>query len=370
MKHVTFNLLNNREEEFTEAQSLEEEEEDVEEAEEEEEEEDREVGRYLQRVKPRYSSLLLHTLAISSASDAVELVCIANILPLLPNLNASDKAAITSSVFMGMLIGGLLCGALSNTSFLSRKTCLEISLFTNGMAGILSALSSNLHLILFFRLLGGIGIGGAVPVVFSIAGDFFPLSSNRTVNLTYIAMFWMVGSLYSAILAFLLLSSPNDNSVSNSSIPNSASNSNNTSNEDDRWRIYAIFCSLPALLALLLNRYFTFDSPQYLLQQGRLEEARNVLEYITGESAQLSTVPRKKKAADSPWTTFRELFTFPLGYSTLIFLLIWFCLCFGSYGIPFSNLILSFFPSFFHSFLYFFSYSTSNLFCCFSALHL
>ena len=52
-----------------------------------------------------YSHLLLHVLAMGNAADAVELVCMANILPALKDVSIEEKERLASSVFVGMLIG-------------------------------------------------------------------------------------------------------------------------------------------------------------------------------------------------------------------------------------------------------------------------
>ena len=52
-----------------------------------------------------YPYLLLHVLALGNAADAVELGCMANILPAMPGISSAVKESLASSVFVGMLLG-------------------------------------------------------------------------------------------------------------------------------------------------------------------------------------------------------------------------------------------------------------------------
>jgi VNT family MFS transporter (synaptic vesicle glycoprotein 2) len=53
------------------------------------------------------------------------------------------------------------------------------------------------------RYLIGLGIGGSVPIVFSLGAEFFP-TEVRGRHLSVIASFWMVGALFTAGAAWVV----------------------------------------------------------------------------------------------------------------------------------------------------------------------
>ena len=71
-----------------------------------------------------------------------------------------------------MLVGGLLCGFLSDK--IGRKPCLQYSLLINTIASIASAFAPSITWLIFCRVIGGIGIGGSVPSVFTLGAELFP----------------------------------------------------------------------------------------------------------------------------------------------------------------------------------------------------
>jgi MFS transporter, putative metabolite:H+ symporter len=71
-----------------------------------------------------------------------------------------------------MLFGGLLCGLLSDR--IGRKPCLQYSLLLNAIAGVASAGAPDINWLIVFRVIGGIGIGGSVPSVFTLGAEIFP----------------------------------------------------------------------------------------------------------------------------------------------------------------------------------------------------
>ena len=95
---------------------------------------------------------------IALASDWIEIRCVSFIIPVAEgelDLSDVDKATLNSMIFVGMIIGGLFWGSLSDA--IGRRKCLVISLLLNGISGLCSSLMPNFGLFLFFRLLSGIG---------------------------------------------------------------------------------------------------------------------------------------------------------------------------------------------------------------------
>ena len=95
---------------------------------------------------------------LALASDWIEMLCVSFIIPVADgelHLNDVDKATLNSMIFVGIIIGSLFWGSLSDA--VGRRKCLIISLLLNGISGLCSSLMPNFGFFLFFRLLSGIG---------------------------------------------------------------------------------------------------------------------------------------------------------------------------------------------------------------------
>ena len=95
---------------------------------------------------------------LALASDWIEILCVSFIIPVAEGelrLSDVDKATLNSMIFVGIIIGSLFWGSLSDA--VGRRKCLFISLLLNGISGLCSSLMPNFGSFLFFRLLSGIG---------------------------------------------------------------------------------------------------------------------------------------------------------------------------------------------------------------------
>ena len=108
--------------------------------------------------------LLLFGNGIALSSDAVEILSVSFVLPVLRDkdnvnndffINSWQDGLLSSIVFLGMLIGGYLWGGLADLS--GRRRALLMSLTLNGVFGFVSGLSPNFYVLLLFRFVSGIG---------------------------------------------------------------------------------------------------------------------------------------------------------------------------------------------------------------------
>jgi VNT family MFS transporter (synaptic vesicle glycoprotein 2) len=147
-----------------------------------------------------YQRMALLTTGLANAADAAEILAIGLVLPAAKgdlHLDAHPwaRSAITSSVFLGMLVGGLIFGPLGDRA--GRRPTLALSLLINGTCGALSALAPSAALLALARFCAGVGVGGSVPVVFAWLAEVVPRAA-RGQWLVFLAAFWMVGSLFPA----------------------------------------------------------------------------------------------------------------------------------------------------------------------------
>jgi MFS family permease len=246
-----------------------------------------------------------------------------------------------------MLFGGLICGFMSDR--IGRRPTLLTCLIVNTIFGILSAMAPNVTWLIIFRIIAGLGIGGSVPAVFSLGAELFP-APKRGMYLSIIASFWMIGAIFTAAVAWIVLG---DNFNGSKIISYTG------------WRSFAAICAMPALLAFIFATIYVPESPRYYIEKGKKELACSTLSILLGCSIDESIIVSKiynydentispiydhnrskyddidnnndhnvnKTNTTNQLDSFLILFKPALYRKTSILAVIWFTLCFGSYGI-------------------------------------
>ena len=82
------------------------------------------------------------------------------------------EIALTSAIFFGMLIGGLLAGFFGDK--FGRKIILLFSLFLSSTGGIIGSWAPSFIAVATFRGIAGIGIGGTVPAIWTYVSEMVP----------------------------------------------------------------------------------------------------------------------------------------------------------------------------------------------------
>ena len=104
--------------------------------------------------------LLFFVNGVSLMSDAVEILAVSFILPILQEREEfgatdSQNALLSSVIFIGMLFGSYCCGGFADV--VGRRLVLLLSLTLNGVFGLLSAFSPNFFIFLICRFISGLG---------------------------------------------------------------------------------------------------------------------------------------------------------------------------------------------------------------------
>lgn len=197
--------------------------------------------------------IVMLSLGIANSSDASEILCVSYIL-------SNDQFAnsilheetwraglLASAVFFGMLLGGLIVGTLGD--WWGRHPMLMVGLICNSVAGILSALAQNVWQLSALRCLAGVGIGATVPPLFTLVTELAP-PTKRGMFITFCASFWMVGSIFVALAALLLLDKCQLS-----------------------WRVFAIACAIPSALGACMVGIWVPESPRFLAINQRQNQA-------------------------------------------------------------------------------------------------
>ncbi len=150
------------------------------------------------------SRLQIRALLICAAIallDGFDLQLIAFIAPAIGRewgVQPSAFGTIFGAGLVGLVIGSLGCGVIADR--IGRKPVLVIAVAAFGVCSIATAYVNNMQELLWIRLLTGIGLGGALPNLISLASDFSP-KRKRTLLVTLMFIGVPLGALLGAAIA-------------------------------------------------------------------------------------------------------------------------------------------------------------------------
>lgn len=218
--------------------------------------------------------MIMLALGISNSSDASEILCLSYILSdnTFQNAMLHDSpwrgGMLAAAVFLGMLVGGLVVGTLGDWK--GRRPMLLFGLALNVTAGLLSACAPNVFFLTGLRMIAGVGIGATVPPLFTLVAELAP-SSRRGFFITFCASFWMVGSVFVALVAIAFLKK-NDTDKGDK-----FKNDDNIDDDEESffvaWRVFALACAIPSALGAAMVYILVPESPRFLALQRRFDEA-------------------------------------------------------------------------------------------------
>ncbi|KAK9281364.1 hypothetical protein L1049_004264 [Liquidambar formosana] len=200
-----------------------------------------------------FQILVLAYAGMGWVSEAMEMMLLSFVGPAVQSewdLSSHEESLITSVVFAGMLVGAYSWGIVSDNHG-RRKGFLFTAIVTSA-AGFLSAFSPNYISLLILRCLVGFGLGGG-PVLSSWFLEFIPAPNRGTWMVVFSAL-WTVGTIFEALLAWLVMPTLG-------------------------WRWLLALSAFPSSL-LLMFYGVTPESPRYLCMKGRTTDALNVLEKV------------------------------------------------------------------------------------------
>lgn len=286
--------------------------------------------------------MIINGLAISS--DAIEVLSIGFVLPVLrhPDEFAMEDwmaSLLSSVIFVGMLFGSYIWGSVADV--VGRRPTLVCSLTVSGLFGLASAFAPNYGVFIALRFASGFGVSGSLPVIAPYMAEFIR-NKYRGPVLGISSTFWMVGRLLCGAFAWII-------------IPMGLVAPFNFHS----WRLFIAISALPSLLGAAA--YFLLpESPRFLLEVGKEKEALKALRLAyrinnlcrrgarfpikgvaseAGEEAAGDKMPggtRCQKLLAKALLVLRrtrEVFSRKLLRRTLLLSLILFCLSFGSYGV-------------------------------------
>ncbi|WPU23884.1 MFS transporter [Cedecea neteri] len=171
-------------------------------------------------------------------------------------LTPLQEGLVGSSALFGLFLGSLVLGWISD--HIGRQKIFNFSFVLITLASFLQFFVSNVEQLIVLRVLIGIGLGGDYSVGHTMLAEFSP-RKHRGVLLGAFSLVWTLGYVLASLIGHQLVESG-----------------------PEAWRWLLASAALPALLITLL-RWGTPESPRWLLRQGRVSEAHQIVRRCFGE---------------------------------------------------------------------------------------
>lgn len=247
---------------------------------------------------------------------AVLLMCgaLANPIGIDFNLRAWERAALMSSVFVGMLLGNSSSGPLGDT--FGRRGVIVACYIAALASGIMCVFAQSVSVLFFWRAMLGASLGLGVPPWMVLSTEITP-AAWRVAGNSYSQLFFVLGEIFSAVCIY---------------------------NADPRmrhldWRSLTAVSTLPGIVMVALAWMFLVESPAYLASKGEHEKARQVVVTLARQngapevSGNLRKEVRAAENASSSDMQVQALFGRRMLFSTLTVIFSCFVLNLVFYGV-------------------------------------
>ena len=177
-------------------------------------------------------------------------------------LDNAQMALAFSAAIMGTLPGAIIGGRLAD--IIGRKKVLIFSILLFGVMSLTTAYAGNYDLLLFIRFLTGLGMGGALPMMITLASE--AVSSDRkgtAVSVMYSGI--PFGGLLTSVVAMMLAG-------------------------DTEWRhIFYVGGIAPILLIPLLLKFLP-ESTDYLQRKTQNQQTTPFMQVLFAKDRRMSTI--------------------------------------------------------------------------------
>jgi len=203
--------------------------------------------------------------------------------------------------FAGMFFGALGIGKLSD--IIGRKMSLLLAIIIHGVFTALCGTTHDYNMMLLYRFIAGIGLGGALPIPGVYISEYIP-AKYRGTFVGLIETAWVWGALLSLFLPLVFIQSIDWEGV--------------------------FYWGLVPLVLVPLILVFLPESIRYLEKKGDINKAIDLLK-------RNGLIPSDKEIKIEPEETrkvsWRELFKHEYLVRTLLLMTLWFILVYTYYGI-------------------------------------
>lgn len=166
------------------------------------------------------------------------------------SLTNEQTGVVGSSLMIGYLIGAFSAGTLGD--LIGRRAVMMYALAVYTLATLVAAFSMNWEFLFWSRVVAGVGIGAESAIIAPFLSEFVQ-SKFRGRFIGSLAGFFSFGFVFAALLGYFV-------------VPSHA----------DGWRTVQVIAALPIIMLLWWRRSLP-ESPRFLMQKGRSEEAEKVV---------------------------------------------------------------------------------------------
>ena len=227
-------------------------------------------------------------------------------------LSLQTIATITSASFVGMFVGAMTAGTLSD--HVGRKRALVLTTVWYSAMSLLNACAWSVPSLFAARLLTGVGLSGMTVVGMTYIGEMFP-SRVR-------------GTFQARILMFGLFGIPATAYVARFTVPQA----------DWGWRAVFVWGALAIFFPFFAR--LLEESPRWLERRGRGDDAETVLARIERESPPMNgssaveggSLQTRQINPDRGSIGIKGLIKSGAGGRALLLISVWFCQTLGFYG--------------------------------------
>lgn len=258
----------------------------------------------------RRASFVVLICFVSIVFDGYDLVVFGTTIPSILayeewGVTPEQAGAIGSYALMGMLIGTLTVGAI--TDVLGRRKIMLISIAWFSAAMGLSALSTSPEMLGLLRFVAGLGLGGVVPTAIALTVEYSP-KDRRQLNNALMYSGYFIGGILTALVGLILLPHVD-------------------------FRVMYAIGALPLVLVLPIAWRYLPESVAFLVARGRHDEARALADQygLEIEDVAPSAAPEHEDA--NGLSAIRTLFRRGYLLATLLFAAASFCGLLLVYGL-------------------------------------
>ncbi|MEG0419155.1 MFS transporter, partial [Gordonibacter sp.] len=175
------------------------------------------------------------------------------------NLTTEWSAAIGASVLLGIFFGTIFGGYL--TDRIGRRKMFIVDIVAIGVFSVLSIFCTTPLELVVARFFIGMFVGADYPIATSLIAEFTP-KKHRSISMGMVSAAWYLGATVAAFVGYALFS------------------------VEDGWKWMLGSAVIPCII-LLIGRHDIPESPLWLAQKGRTEEARVIVHRVFGNDVEL-----------------------------------------------------------------------------------
>ncbi len=211
-----------------------------------------------------------------------------------------QNSMLGSAALAGAFLGALSAGRIADR--FGRKAIYVIDLITFFAAAAMCAAAWNMTVLIFFRLLLGVGVGADYPLSATYLAEFAPKKS-RGAAITLMFGLWSIGAITAGFIGLALWDVGPWN-----------------------WRLMLGLGALPAIIVIWLRRDLP-ESPRWYLRRGDIDAAVKVIRRLNpaiASEALNQILAHDQHQTTPPAPPLTALFSPPLIRATLLSCLPWF----------------------------------------------